>query len=337
MHRIGGGGVGLICGIAANGPCGIHALGCSVQSDGVGRCVQRSSTMALLSRNVCFSIGMLSTRHRHVAGGLLRGKCCGFGGRCVSCATSAIHGSCLMSLALRLTPCERRGRSAPRGRQRCAVGGIDFVASCGILRTSTLGDVRIGSSLRCGKFPVCCGSGLCLHPGILAGGLHVVPKALCGRRGIRHACSGCKHLRTLGCAGVHFFRIRRDSDTGLGTCIVLAENGRRSMSFRIRNAGSTNSLKTTTSITFRRHGVFGNSRAFVFGLHKTCRTISNLRDSLGRSCVRLNTRTAVGFPQFVFPFMSDSFGQEVETAARFKLRCGCRVEPRFAHVMTSTK
>lgn len=334
-----GGGLGLTCHVRTKRPCGMHRIICSVSSLIVDSCVQRSSTRDLLTPNVLFSIGILSTRQRQVAGLLRGGNCCGFGGSFLICRTSATEGACLISLALELLPCRHEGRSLPRGRERCGIKRIGFLTSSRVvsMRRNAL---RRFSSLQCGKCDVCCGKGTFLHPRILISFGHVHPKRLCDRRSIRGACSGLKHLHTLGCSGVHFHRIGKRGNARLSTCMFLTGGGGGSVTFRMRKAGSTNSLKTTTSISFRRHGMFGNSRAFVVGIHNTCRTVAKLkitsRSCIGSGCVRCKMRDDLGFPRFVFPFLSSGFGGGVETASRINLGFASRIHPRFSHALTST-
>ena len=146
-------------------------------------------------------------------------------------------------------------------------------------------------------------------------------------RNMQKTMSNFSRLQAIRFSNIRF-RERENSDT-LDCSIVLNHSKPKSIKFEIEGTNSAGDLGAAASATFQHKNLFKGSETLMFKLRGAYEAITGLEGYDGNSYVEFGVEGRLTFPNFLFPFISKSFGRSLNASSEISLQYNWQNRPEF--------
>ena len=135
------------------------------------------------------------------------------------------------------------------------------------------------------------------------------------------------------------FRDLRTADNELECNITLTPNKIRSFSLDLEGTNSEGDLGFAVSSGLEDRNLFHGSEVLGFKMRVSEEAISNtdnkIPDILNKNALELDGELSLKIPRFVFPFLSSSFKQKVNSSTEFTLAYDNQKRPEYNRIITT--
>lgn len=179
-------------------------------------------------------------------------------------------------------------------------------------------------------------SGRYIRPSVLARSVYLYPNRLFNERNVEQTYSSFARLRALKNVNIRFREFEENDSLKLDCSILAAPTKSQGFSVSLEGTNSAGDLGFASSVNYQHRNLFRGSEAFNIRVRGAYENLdSGGENTIDGSYWEIGTETGVSFPQFMFPFLSNSFKRRLRATTEFKVGYSFQMRPEYQRTILS--
>jgi len=203
------------------------------------------------------------------------------------------------------------------------------------LRVATVGeDYMMRNSITRGKYTIYSpGKTPSIRPGTLIAHNFLTPGRAYSQSREETTYSAFAGLPALNNIQLRVEEVYRNDSSFLNCHILTMHTRKQSVSFSIEGTNSAGDFGVASAVGYTHRNLFRGSELFNIRLRGAYERISN--DLFQNYLLDLGVETSLRFPQFMFPFLSNSFKRRMRASTEFSFGYNFQTRPEYDRVLLS--
>lgn len=173
-----------------------------------------------------------------------------------------------------------------------------------------------------------------IRPDILQQSVYIRPGQMYSERNVEQTYSSFARLRALKNINVRFEELVENDSMKLDCMILTTPAKTQSFGVDLEGTNSAGDLGFASSLNYQHRNLFRGSELFSAKIRGAYESLNSSDQNIG-SYWELGAETAITFPSFVFPFLSENAKRRFRATTEFKLSYSFQTRPEYQRAILS--
>lgn len=215
------------------------------------------------------------------------------------------------------------------------INKVTVVADYDPLKSELENSMSLRDTMKAGDIYVVYANRRFIRPSALARSVYLAPGKQYDESNVEQTYSSFARLRALKNINIRFREFEENDSLKLDCSILAAPTKLQGFGVELEGTHSAGDLGFASSVNYQHRNLFRRSETFSFKVRGAYEALGSSKSSIDGNYWEFGAETGLMFPQFVFPFVSESFKRRMKATTEFKIGYSFQTRPEYQRTILS--